>query len=206
MAEPQARKRGRPKGPQRTYMSQDSYGNVYHKSLSPHKAPKTASAAAQLSDQLDCTDQAEPAFISSTPQHMDDAVLSPQTSAASEQQQSILEAEAQLDITSYARQLSAFLGPRFKPVLCTEPSDQQACYCLPAWDQRTSTLNVKQFHLPGIRMTAFEDGQHYTWWCDCHHALESARTIFAHQDFPDQPSDWLDGRADKCEHIEALEV
>ena len=33
-----------------------------------------------------------------------------------------------------------------------------------------------------------------------------ARTIFVHQDFPDQPSDWLDGRADKCEHIEALEV
>ncbi|KAL0042378.1 hypothetical protein WJX77_010624 [Trebouxia sp. C0004] len=30
--------------------------------------------------------------------------------------------------------------------------------------------------------------------------------MFAHADFLEQPSEWLEGRADKCLHIKALEV
>ncbi|KAL0041996.1 hypothetical protein WJX77_000269 [Trebouxia sp. C0004] len=53
---------------------------------------------------------------------------------------------------------------------------------------------------------SFEDGEQLTWWCDCHHTLESARSMFANAGFPAQPSEWLEGRAEKCLHIKALEV
>ena len=52
----------------------------------------------------------------------------------------------------------------------------------------------------------FADGDCLTWWCDCHHSLESARNMFANADFPNQPADWLEGRADMCLHLKALEV
>ena len=107
-----------------------------------------------------------------------------------------LVAEEQLEITDYARQLSTQLGAKFKPVSCKQQSGTQACFCFPHWSQTSSSL-TKQYHLPGTRLTAFEVGQHVTWWCVCCHSLESARSSFANTDFPDLPSDWLEGMAEK---------
>lgn len=173
--------------------------------MSPHKPPKRARTATFLFDQhQDDTDHAHDASSPATAT-MRDASLSPSVSSPHEQSPASPEAEEQLDVTAYARQLSAHLGANFKPVSCEEQSGTQSCFCFPHWSQSTSSL-TKQYHVPGIRLTTFEDGQHMTWWCDCCHSLDSARKTFANTDFPDLPSDWLEGRADKCVHLKALEV
>lgn len=106
----------------------------------------------------------------------------------------------------YAGQLTNFLGSNFPPVICPETSDRQACFCLPQWNQTQGKLDLQAFHLPGVRMATFEDGEHLTWWCGCTYSLESARDIFANKDFPDRSSAWLEGRAQKCCHLKALEA
>jgi hypothetical protein len=116
------------------------------------------------------------------------------------------EAQEQIDVCSYARQLSGCLGVRLKPLHVAESSDRQAVFCLPDWDQKGSQHSLKSFHLPGLRLALFADGEQLTWWCDCHHTLESACNMFATTDYLEQPSDWLEARPDKCVHIKALEV
>lgn len=213
-----SRKRGRPRGRRCTYMTQDCYGNIIREPLSPFKVQKLTAGDVSTADQQPDLQRHLVGGMSTQPDTAD-AMGSPQSSLAQDQLDSpdvspaaantdspdAIETE-QPDVTSYARQLSAYLGLQFKPVHCAQTSEKQACFCLPDWDPAACKLSVKKFHLPGIRVVSFEDGEQLTWWCDCHHTLESARSMFAHADFPEQPSEWLEGRADKCLHIKALEV
>jgi len=55
------------------------------------------------------------------------------------------EAQEQIDVCSYARQLSGCLGVRLKPLHVAESSDRQAVFCLPDWDQKGSQHSLKAF-------------------------------------------------------------
>ena len=73
--------------------------------------------------------------------------------------------------------------------------------CLGIYGQHSvSGIAKLSFHLPGVWLALFADGEHLTWWCDCHHAMESTCNIFANIDYPERS----DGRPDKCHHIKAL--
>ena len=68
-------------------------------------------------------------------------------------------------------------------------------------NQNQGKLDLQAFLQPGVRMATFEDRQHLTRWCDCTCSLESAK-----KEFPDRSSAWLEGRAQKCCHLKALEA
>ena len=85
-------------------------------------------------------------------------------------------------------------------------AERQACFCIPQLDQAKQQLNLRNFCLPAVRMIELADGAHLTWWCTCDHTLESSRSIFAYRDYPNMTAEFLDGRADQCLHVKALEV
>ncbi|DBA94637.1 TPA: hypothetical protein ACH3X1_002209 [Trebouxia sp. C0004] len=214
-----SRKRGRPPGRRCTYMTQDCHGNIIRKLLSPFKVQKLTAGDVSTADQQNGLPDLHRHLVGGVFTQPDsaDAMGSPQSSVAYDQNDSPVVSPAaanadspdaieteQPDVISYARQLSAYLGLHFIPVHCAQTSEKH--FCLPDWDPAACKLSVKKFHLPGIRKVSFEDGEQLTWWCDCHHTLESARSMFANAGFPAQPSEWLEGRAEKCLHIKALEV
>ena len=212
------RKGGRPPGKQRNYTTQDAHGRVIKRVLSPFRAKPSASKRSCTADQHDSpTHQNRTAQVPASPSEpapsepvLDDAFHSPEGSAgpASTDVADLNCAKAleQVDTSNYARQLSAHLGVRFKPLHATEESAREAVFCFPDWDEQACELSFKSFHLPGLRLALFADGEHLTWWCDCHHTMESARNMFANTGHPEQPSEWLDGRPDKCHHLKALQV
>ena len=219
MAEAAGCKRGRPSGPSKRYMTQDAYGNIRHTHLSPFNVRRTRARAAGVQDlpdnmldhdnvaAADADLDASMAGTLGTPEgaHQPPEGMSTPSSAALSDSPGAVQAE-QYDLFSYARQLAGNFGADFRPVCSADNSTKQACFCVPDWNPATAALTAKRFHLPGLRLVTFADGDYLTWWCDCHHSLESARNMFANADFPNQPSDWLEGRAEMCLHLKALEA
>lgn len=211
-------KRGRPPGKRCNYTTQDAEGRIFKRVLSPFKAKAPASKRSCAADQqgipIDQNRAAEalpfPLDPASSASILDDLFRSPEgfTGLASTDVAYLNSTKfpEQVDTSSYARQLSAYLGINFKPLHAAESSARQAVFCFPEWDEQACELSFKSFHLPGVWLALFEDGEHLTWWCDCHHTMESARNMFANIDYSQQPAEWLDGRPDKCQHIKALEV
>ena len=219
MHEAPGRKRGRPAGPSRTYTTQDAQGNVSKTHLSPFAGPRTRARRAGSPDQpvtiLEHESLAAPSAAleasagdcQGTPESAPHTLepMSPPPTAALADSPGAVQPD-QPDLYSYARQLAGYLGGDFRPVCCVGEPTKQACFCIPDWNPIAAALNAKRFHLPGLRSVTFADGDCLTWWCDCHHSLESARNMFANADFPHQPADWLEGRPDMCIHLKALEV
>ena len=210
-----SRKRGRPPEPRPTYTTQDMHGHVSKRVLSPFRVSAPGAKRVRAADQQEDTGDLNMASASTPlPAALNDhgvcrsPELSPGLASVDDGSPGfdLMEAQEKNDICSYARQLSGYLGIAFQPLHVHESSDRQAVFCFPDWDQKGSQLSLKSFHLPGLRLALSADGEQLTWWCDCHHTLESARNMFANTDYPEQPSDWLEGRADKCLHIKALEV
>ena len=104
----------------------------------------------------------------------------------------------------YAQQL---LTMALQPLNCSQQSSRQACFCVPDWNQSKQKLNYSKFLLPAVRLTEMADGQqHLVWWCSCDHQLDSNRAMFAYHDYTSFSVEYLEGRADQCIHLQALEV
>lgn len=208
----QPRKRGRPRGRRRMHITVDDYGNIYEEALSPFKLQRV-SVEQSLPDQAgpprtsearkrECTNSTlNPAPLKQPFQHTHSPAPPPEADDNATTQLAHL-----TDHVEYARQLSGYLGRGFLPVNCFGASGRQACFCLPQWNEAAHKLNLREFHLPGIRLSVFEDEQQLTWWCDCTNCLKSARDSFANHDYPDISSACHANRPDKCCHIKALEV
>ena len=205
----QRRKPGRPRGPTSDFTYITEVCRVTNEVVPPFKRQRTPSRS-RAADQVEAAAESPVEHSSSSftaesaalqygesNQLPNDSLLDPPIEP---------EAAELSDLAQYASKPSGTLGSNFLPVNHVGPPANQACFCLPHWNQRLGKLDLQAFHLPGIRMASFEDGEHLTWWCDCAYSLESAREAFANHDFPDRSSAWLDGRAEKCCHIKALEA
>ena len=213
-----ARKRGRPPGPTTNYTTQDMQGRVHKRNLPPFRVqPEANNSRAADQQETPCdhhtdisTASASRPEPSGSPLPVDDGCAYPlglaSPDVAGQASPSSVKGQELDDLDSYARQLSIYLGRCFLPVHLAESSHKQAVFCVPGWDSARCQLSLKSCYLPGFRLTSFADSEQLTWWCDCHHTLESARSMFANTDYSEHPSDWLEGRAEKCMHIKALEV
>ena len=140
--------------------------------LSPFEAKAPASTRSCVADQQDNpTDQNKAAELlpfplepSSSASVLDGVFQCPEGSfgLASTDVAYLNTTPEQVDTSSYAGQLSAYLGIDFKPLHASETSARQAVFCFPEWDEQACQLSFKSFHLPGVWLTLFADGEHLT--------------------------------------------
>ena len=214
-------KRGRPPGKARTLHCLDEHCRIVRQPLKQFAEFRRASSEEdpEQSDQLDFqhSDQLDFQQISPSPHPpspgqqfgdyhspLSEAVPSPTNTLPATAAALTASTSEYSDVRIYAQHL---LTMQLQPLHSAMDSSRQACFCVPEWHQAKQQLDYNKFLLPAVRLTELADEQlHLVWWCSCEHQLESNRAIFAYHDHTLFSVEHLEGRADQCIHIQAIEV
>lgn len=91
---------------------------------------------------------------------------------------------------------------RMPPGVPSGKTMHQATFCLPAFDQKKSCLNMRQFVFPGLRSVTFEGGvQDVVWWCTCCEELSLQQAMFSGLHSVLAGHEFVEGQAPQCSHL-----
>lgn len=91
------------------------------------------------------------------------------------------------------------------PGIPSGKTENQASFCLPAFDEQKTSLDFRRFVFPGLRIVMLDEGvEDLVWWCTCSEELSLQQAMYSGLYSVPAGPEFVAGQAAQCCHLKIL--